>query len=363
MVSKRDLGVSYLLGLGLGLVVSLLGYVLLVDGSLDPGSVGVFTAIGLASSLPYLGHWLERSALSDAAVWTVARWSAIGIAAPTLFASGMMFVGIRPRVVLQFPHLLVNLVAAGGVFGALLGVVTELRRQYDRVDELNRRNRILNQVMRHDIRNDVNVIEARAELLAEQAGEVDEELIEPIQRKSREIAETSTLAGHIQTLEEGSGQKPIDVVTLVTDCVGDARDAYPRAEIDTDLPDRARVEAGELLRTVVDNLVENAIEHNDGSPRVTVGVDTPENGGWVRIRVADNGPGIPERSRQIVSSETTPSTASQSGLGLRLVGWFVDHYNGTITFDNNEPRGTEAVVTLPAYSPENEASTANASPT
>lgn len=362
MVSKRDLGVSYLLGLGLGLVASLLWYVLLVDRSLDVGSVGVLTAIGLASSLPYLGYWLKRSDLSDAAVWTVARWSAVGIAAPTLFASGMMLVGLRPRLVLQFPHLLVNLVAAGGVLGALLGVVTELRRQYARVDELNRRNRVLNQVMRHDIRNDVNVIAARAELLAEQAAEVDEELIEPIQRKSREIAETSTLAGHIQTLEEGSGEKPIDVVTLVRACVSDARDAYPDAEITTDLPDRARVEAGELLRTVIANLVENAIEHNDGSPRITVAVDKPEDDGRVRIRVADNGPGIPEEFRQTVTADTTPAAANQSGLGLRLVGWFVDHYDGTITFDDNEPRGTEAVVTLPAPSPGNESPSASASP-
>jgi len=218
MVSKRDLGVSYFLGLGVGLVVSLLGYFLLVDRTVDVESAGILTALGFASSLPYLGYWLHRSDLSDAAVWAVARWCAIGVAVPTVFAGGL---------------------------------IAELRRQYARVDELNRRNGVLNQVMRHDIRNDVSVIEGRTELLAERASGVDEELIEP-----------------------------------TTD-------------------------------------------------------------GRIRIRVSDNGPGVPEEFRRAITADTTPSAASHSGLGLWLVGWFVDRYDGTIAFEDNEPRGTAVTVTLP----------------
>jgi signal transduction histidine kinase len=96
------------------------------------------------------------------------------------------------------------------------------------------------------------------------------------------------------------------------------------------------------VRSVVDNLVENAVEHDDADdPRVHVavgpGVDT------VRLRVLDDGPGIADE-RQARMFDDGDSLEG----GLRLVEALVDGYDGTVCVEDNEPRGTVFVVELEA---------------
>lgn len=350
MTSRRDLGVSYFLGLGFGLIVTLLGYFVLAGGQANVVSITTLTALGFAGSLPYMGYWLKGSGLSDAEVWTVAQWCTVGIAIPTLIAGGFLISGVRPRLVVRFPHLMVNLIAGGGVLGALLGVIRELRRQYARVDKLNHRNRVLNQVLRQTINDEIHTISGYTELIDEEGDGDDRELLEPVQRKSRALIETSRIARHIQRLEDGSDETPSDVVRLVTECVDIMRDAHPDAEITTDLPDEAWVDTGRLLCIVIEQLVENSIEHNDRSPCITIDVE-PIDTESVDIRVVDNGPGIPETHRQALTTDRTPSDIENSGLGLWFVGWFVDRHDGTLALEQNDPRGTIVRITLPAVSP------------
>lgn len=346
MVTKRDLAISYLFGTGLGLIVSLLGYIGLVDSAADVLSLGTVTALGLAGSLPYLGLWLRKSDLGDPAIWSIARWCGVGLAIPTAAAATMMLLGVRPQVVLDFPLLLVNLVAAGGSIGAVVGLVVELRRQQSRAEALNRRNSILNHIMRHDIRNDVNVIRGYADLLAERIDPAEEELLRPIDSKSAQIIETSELARQIQSLEDDPDRKPVDVAATVSDYLSEARDTYPEATLSTDLPEEAWAEAGDLLRTAVSNLVENAIEHHDGSPSVTVQVDGPATGP-VTVRVLDDGPGVPREVREALFRHEGAPSKEQPGLGLWLVKWVVDGYGGELTIREREPRGTIIEIELP----------------
>lgn len=345
MVSKRDLAISYFFGTGLGLIVSLVGYLVLVDSAADVFSLGTVTALGFAGSLPYLGLWLRKSDLTDSAVWAIARWCGIGLAVPTAAAAGLMLLGIRPQIVLDFPHLLVNLVAAGGSIGAVLGLVVELRRQQSRAEALNRRNTILNHIMRHDVRNDVGVIRGYAELLGDRVDPDDEELIRPIEKKSAQIIETSELARQIQSIEDDPDRKPVDVVATVSSYVAEARDTYPEATISTDLPDEAWADAGDLFRTALSNLVENAIEH--GSATVTI--EVAESGpGAVTVRVLDEGPGIPREVREALFRYDNGPSKERPGLGLWLVKWVVDGYDGQLTIRDRDPRGTVVEIELPA---------------
>jgi len=88
---------------------------------------------------------------------------------------------------------------------------------------------------------------------------------------------------------------------------------------------------------VVDNLVENAAEHNDADdPRVAVAVDPREDA--VRLEVRDNGPGVPD------------DVLADADGGLDLVATLVDHYGGELHVSENEPRGTVFAVDLPRAS-------------
>jgi len=68
----------------------------------------------------------------------------------------------------------------------------------------------------------------------------------------------------------------------------------------------------------------------------------------VTVRVADDGPGIPDRQKASVfeRGEKGP-TSSGTGLGLYLVGALVDSYDGEIDVRDNDPRGAVFEVRLP----------------
>ncbi|MFB6300377.1 MAG: ATP-binding protein [Halobacteriales archaeon] len=345
MVSKRDLGVSYFLGTGLGLIVSLLGYFVLVDGSFAIASVGSLSAFGLSGSLPYIGVWLWRSDFSASRVWAVARWCAVGLLLSTIVVGGLMLTGIRPQVVLMFPHLLVNLLAAGGLTGAVLGLIEQLQRQYDRTDELNRRNEVLNRTLRHNIRNDMNVILGYVQRIGQEVDGVDDELLEPLTRKSQEVIETSAIAREIQNLDTDDADRPIDLIPRIKNRVNIVRDTHPDVEFKLDLPNQAWADVTPVFETVLDNLIENAIEHNDRAPRIEIGVETGTND-TITLSIADNGPGIPESEIKPITAEDDAANHG-SGLGLWLTKWFVKQYDGEIAFSKNEPRGSIVTIELP----------------
>ena len=77
----------------------------------------------------------------------------------------------------------------------------------------------------------------------------------------------------------------------------------------------------------------------------------------VEVRVADTGIGIPDREKpkvfdafyQVDSSSTREYGGT--GLGLSIVKRLVEAHSGTIVIEDNEPRGTVFVVSLPQAAP------------
>ncbi|WP_233255292.1 sensor histidine kinase [Haloplanus rallus] len=105
------------------------------------------------------------------------------------------------------------------------------------------------------------------------------------------------------------------------------------------------VTADALLGRVFANLLDNAVEHHDGQrPRITVGADP--DGDTVRVRVQDDGPGIPERQRERLFEQGGTRT---HGLGLYLVRTLVERYGGSVELAETGPEGTTFVVELPVY--------------
>ena len=105
--------------------------------------------------------------------------------------------------------------------------------------------------------------------------------------------------------------------------------------------------ANEMLPSVFRNLLNNAVLHNDKSePEITVHVE--DNGDTAMVRIADNGPGIPEHELDVLERGHETELRHSSGLGLWFVHWVVDASNGRLTFDQNSPRGSVVEVHLPS---------------
>jgi signal transduction histidine kinase len=81
------------------------------------------------------------------------------------------------------------------------------------------------------------------------------------------------------------------------------------------------------------------------SARVTEGRVTE---GRVVVRVADNGPGVPDDRKEAVFGRGEKGLRSTgTGLGLYLVDTLVDSYGGRVRVEDNDPEGAVFVVELP----------------
>ncbi len=117
-----------------------------------------------------------------------------------------------------------------------------------------------------------------------------------------------------------------------------------------------RAEAKELLKRVLNNLVQNAVTHS--AQAVKIDFKARRDGDGVLFTVADNGPGIPPQYHEVifrkferVKTQGVPRTRS-SGLGLAFCKMVIDAHGGRIWVQSAEGQGSSFHFTLPLKPPE-----------
>jgi two-component system nitrogen regulation sensor histidine kinase NtrY len=114
-------------------------------------------------------------------------------------------------------------------------------------------------------------------------------------------------------------------------------------EIAEDLPE---IEADkELLRRALVNLIDNATEAMKFEGNVTLKAEIKENN--VLIYVIDEGCGIPEKIRENIFKPYVSTKGRGSGMGLSIVDRIIKDHKGKITFEDNLPKGTKFIISLP----------------
>ncbi|MFC6864499.1 PAS domain S-box protein [Halomicroarcula sp. GCM10025817] len=209
---------------------------------------------------------------------------------------------------------------------------------------------VLNQVLRHDIRNDLQLVVAYAELLADDPDDTRREYAETILESATHAVELTRTAREMASvmLSEADTRRPLDLGTALEAELEDLRATYPEATVrlEGDLDD-VSVLADDMLRSVFRNLLKNAVQHNDADvPEVSVSASLGD--GTVTVRVADNGPGIDPSRRETIFSKGEKGLGSRgSGLGLYLVQTLVEGYGGEVWVEDGDHDGAVFVVELP----------------
>ena len=234
------------------------------------------------------------------------------------------------------------------------GVVIDITRRKTVEQDLRERNEqlsLLNRIVRHDIRNDMNVIDGWAELLRDELPPENEEMLDRILRASQHTTELTRDVRDLMAVLGPDGAavnlQPVDVVRVIEDEAERVRRAFDTVEIQI-RSERSHidVQANAMLSSLVGNLLNNAVQHND-EETAKIRVDTEVREESVIVTVADNGPGIPETQRNsIFEQETKGLNSDGTGLGLYLVDTLVDIYGGDISVADNEPKGTVFTVEL-----------------
>jgi PAS domain S-box-containing protein len=221
------------------------------------------------------------------------------------------------------------------------GIGRDLREPRRRDQQL----AVLDRVLRHNVRNSINVVLGHTDRLASDHPELGASL-DPIEDHARRVLDFSESARDLAALlDEDIPRTTVDLSAVLPPAV----EAIPtgRADVTFEAPEHAPVVGHDRLGLAVAHLVRNAVDHHDAeTPRVRVTVTREDS--TVRLVVADDGPGLSPTEKAVIDSGIETPLEHGSGLGLWVVNWLVTRAGGRLEFEDREPRGTRVVVELPA---------------
>ncbi len=107
---------------------------------------------------------------------------------------------------------------------------------------------------------------------------------------------------------------------------------------------------GDKMRQVFLNILRNAEEALEAGGRIDVAMDAVVERGQrkLRVRISDDGPGIPEKDRDNIFEPFFTTKPSGFGLGLANARKIVEQHNGSVRLARKRARGTSFVILIPS---------------
>jgi PAS domain S-box-containing protein len=206
--------------------------------------------------------------------------------------------------------------------------------------------RLLNRVLRHNLRNDLNVLLGVGNLLrGDTASAADlDDLGERVERTANGLIDLSEQARALErSARRDREPRRLDPASLFDHATIDLPAA---ATVETTVETERAICAGDELEQAVSELAANAVSHNP-DPEPWVSLRATDDGEWVELTVTDDGPGIDEMEASVIAEGEETELVHSSGLGLWLVNWIVTRYGGSFGIRAHGDEGSVATVRLP----------------
>jgi signal transduction histidine kinase len=190
--------------------------------------------------------------------------------------------------------------------------------------------------------------------------EVDLHRLDPVDRNAVETASAAAndAVTVLRDLSQGAtprvsfAPEPIDLNELGTRALDMGRPRARVKEVELALretPEEAKVKADPLLlREVITNLINNAIDAAPRKGRVELSTGRRANG-QLYVSVGDNGPGVSDENRHHLFEPHFTTKETGTGLGLFMSYGIVREHQGQLLFEGTR-RGAVFTVVLPPYS-------------
>ncbi len=207
----------------------------------------------------------------------------------------------------------------------------------------------------HEIKNPLTPIRLAAERLSRKYGQQisDQAFNDSIQMIVSQVDDMRNLVNEFSQFARMPQLKPVpgqlnqvlsDVAKIYKDNHGDVNFVF---ELDAVLPE-FKFDPSQMKR-VFTNLIDNAVAavEKTEKPTVTIKTEYSEQHRIVKISIADNGIGIPQRDRTRVFEPYYSTKEKGTGLGLPIVKSIIEDHSGVIRALANEPNGTKMYIELP----------------
>ncbi|WP_226479281.1 sensor histidine kinase [Natrinema amylolyticum] len=297
---------------------------------------------------------LDRSVIARSPAAIAASYAAIG----TLWILGsdaLVYLVVRRLGVAISVQMVKGWVFVVGSSIVLYGLVSygqrDLERTNEQLDRALQQTSILQRIIRHNLRNTCNIIRGNAELLAADLA-VDSEgadRVETITTQTDRLIELSEKTHLLRDalVADSTTMKQVTLSKLLELRVEKARIRYPDAAIRTEIPAEICRETDPRLETAIDELLENAVEHNDAAePAVEVAMRSGDDG-RVIIGISDTGPGMPDIERTVFEEGVETPLAHSEGVGLWVTQMILTQLGGTLAIGDNVPQGTTVELVIP----------------
>lgn len=236
-------------------------------------------------------------------------------------------------------------------------LATNVNTMLDRIETLLTDMRHVGDSIAHDLRSPLTRLRTRLELLAETPNPSRESVTECL-AQADELLNTFNALLRIARVESGAFRSAFDDVQL-SRVVADVCELYQAIAEDRgieffcdDIAEDVHVFGDrELLAQALTNLLDNAVKYTPEGGRIDVALEHAD--GTVRVTVGDSGPGIPAADRERVLARFSRLDQARSkpgnGLGLALVNAVAEQHDGKLTLGDNAP-GLVVTLELPAAS-------------
>lgn len=239
--------------------------------------------------------------------------------------------------------------------------ITERKQAISAIQDAKAKAELYLDLMSHDITNMNQALMGYLELIKaepkQESGEKElaERSIEIINRSSRMISNVKKLT---EIEAQSVPLKKVNLCEILSEVVSEYSEVPDsKATFNASICPSCHVIAGDMLKEVFENLIDNAIRHSAGPVVVDIAVGQValEGQDYYQITISDNGPGIPDplKKKIFMSAQEIRQKAERRGFGLYIVRTLVNYYHGKVWVENRVPdsytKGSKFIVLLPCH--------------
>ena len=224
----------------------------------------------------------------------------------------------------------------GDVFLIVAQDITVRKRAEEELEAHREHIKLINKILRHDIINDLSVINSALRLYGRSK---KKELLEEV---SARVNKSVELINRMRDLEIFiSAHRGLKSYSF-TEVLKKVLVSYPA--IAFNIEGECQVLADDSLDSAIDNIIRNAVDHGK-TDRIDIKI--VGRGEYCEIRIADYGVGIPDELKAKIFGEGfVYGETGGTGLGLCIVKNAMETYGGHVRIEDNRPRGAVFVLTL-----------------